>query len=187
MANYTEKIIMQTFEEMLEESPFNKITVSALIGRCDISSNTFYYHYKNIFDLLETFLLRKDEQLQMEIKDMDDWADQLKVVLHTIQKNQKQLKHVYNSISRERIENFIFTTVEERFFEYIKQCTNANVASVKNFKQISDLCCYSVVGYVLKFFWGDMKNDVDADVDSMRQTIDDILEFVRDKNSANEM
>ena len=33
MANYTEKIIMQTFEEMLEEFPFGKITVSALFAK----------------------------------------------------------------------------------------------------------------------------------------------------------
>lgn len=56
MANHTKRIIMQTFEEMLDEMPFGKITVSALVERCDISSNTFYYHFKDIYDLLEVWL-----------------------------------------------------------------------------------------------------------------------------------
>ena len=44
MALYTQKAILRAFGEMLEEMPFDKITVTALVKRCDISSNTFYYH-----------------------------------------------------------------------------------------------------------------------------------------------
>ncbi len=47
MAQYTQKAIIETFEKMLIEMPFDKITVSALVRRCEISSNTFYYHYKS--------------------------------------------------------------------------------------------------------------------------------------------
>ncbi len=187
MANFTEKLIMQTFEEMLEESPFNKITVSALTGRCEISSNTFYYHYKDIFDLLEKFLLRKSDRLQEEIEGMSDWADQLKFILHRIRKDAKLIRHIHNSVPQERLENFIFTTVEERFYAYIKQYADADVLSMKNFKQISDLCCFSIIGYIFRFFWSDMKNDVDTDVDNMKQAIDDLLDFIRNKNSADGM
>ncbi len=45
MAQYTKKAILQTFEEMLEKMPFDKMTVSAIVARCEISSNTFYYHF----------------------------------------------------------------------------------------------------------------------------------------------
>ena len=36
MALYTQKAIMRAFGEMLEEMPFDKITVTALVKRCDI-------------------------------------------------------------------------------------------------------------------------------------------------------
>ena len=55
MALYTQKTIMRAFGEMLEEMPFDKITVTALVKRCDISSNTFYYHYRDIYDLLDAW------------------------------------------------------------------------------------------------------------------------------------
>ena len=56
MAQYTQKAIIETFEKMLIEMPFDKITVSALVRRCEISSNTFYYHYSDIYDLLDVWL-----------------------------------------------------------------------------------------------------------------------------------
>ena len=53
MALYTKKLIMSTFQEMLEELSFDKITVSALVKRAGISPNTFYYHYQDIYALLD--------------------------------------------------------------------------------------------------------------------------------------
>jgi len=50
MAQYTEKLIFDTFKGMLEEMPFDKITVSSLVRRCGISPNTFYYHFDDIQD-----------------------------------------------------------------------------------------------------------------------------------------
>ena len=44
MALYTQKAILRTFQQMLEEMPFDKITVSALVRRCEISSNTYSSH-----------------------------------------------------------------------------------------------------------------------------------------------
>lgn len=60
MANYTKKAILATFESMLNDMPFEKITVSAIVAKCEISSNTFYYHYRDIYGLLEAWLEGKE-------------------------------------------------------------------------------------------------------------------------------
>ena len=52
MALDTKKLIMTTFQEMLAEMPFDKITVSALVKRAEGSPNTFYYHYQDILSLI---------------------------------------------------------------------------------------------------------------------------------------
>lgn len=67
MANYTQKAILNVFEEILHQMPFDKITVSALVAKCEISSNTFYYHYRDIYDLLETWLLTKKISWQKKL------------------------------------------------------------------------------------------------------------------------
>ena len=41
MANYTRDVIRSAFGEMLDRTPFEKITVSALIKACHIGRNTF--------------------------------------------------------------------------------------------------------------------------------------------------
>ena len=49
----TKKIIKDTFWELLEEKPYNKITVQDIVDRCHVNRNTFYYHFQDIRDLVE--------------------------------------------------------------------------------------------------------------------------------------
>ena len=48
----TKKLITDTFWQLLEEKPYNKITVQDIVDRCDVNRNTFYYHFQDIPTLL---------------------------------------------------------------------------------------------------------------------------------------
>ncbi len=89
MANYTEKAILKGFEEMLNEMSFSKITVSALISKCEISSNTFYYHYRDIYDLLDTWLDRKRDSFFLNCREMEDHFEMLKAFFRALKEHPK--------------------------------------------------------------------------------------------------
>lgn len=42
----TKEIIRDAFWELLEEKPYNKITVQDIVNRCQVNRNTFYYHFR---------------------------------------------------------------------------------------------------------------------------------------------
>ena len=48
----TKEIIKDTFWELLEEKPYNKITVQDIVNRCRVNRNTFYYHFQDIPTLM---------------------------------------------------------------------------------------------------------------------------------------
>ena len=56
MSNFTRSAILKTFDDMLESMPFEKITVSALIKTCNVSRNTFYYHFSDMDSFLKEYL-----------------------------------------------------------------------------------------------------------------------------------
>ena len=51
--NRTKKAISEVFWQLLEEKPYNKITVQNIVERCQVNRNTFYYHFQDIPDLTE--------------------------------------------------------------------------------------------------------------------------------------
>ena len=52
MAGFTKEIIIQTLLELLNEKPLAKITVKDIVERCGVNRNTFYYHFRDIPDVM---------------------------------------------------------------------------------------------------------------------------------------
>lgn len=46
-------ILSQTFQELLEVKPFKSITVKNITDRCNLSRQTFYRHFEDIYQLIE--------------------------------------------------------------------------------------------------------------------------------------
>ena len=80
MALYTKKLIMTTFQEMLAEMPFDKITVSALVKRAGGSPNTFYYHYQDIYALLDDWFQKQVDAL-VPVGEPIEWKPVTKNIL----------------------------------------------------------------------------------------------------------
>ncbi|MGN0178770.1 MAG: TetR/AcrR family transcriptional regulator C-terminal domain-containing protein [Monoglobaceae bacterium] len=167
MANYTVKAIMKNFEEMLIEMPFSKVTVSALVERCEISSNTFYYHFRDIYELLNAWLTVKEKKYINIADGIPDWPESLKLVLKVMQENSKLVYHIFDSIPRDRLERFVFGWGQEKFYEVAKERIGDAIVSEIFVQKLAGFYCYSVFGFVLKFLWDHMKADVDEAVNQL--------------------
>lgn len=183
MANYTQKAIVQTFEDMLREMPFDKITVSAIVARCEISSNTFYYHFRDIYDLLESWLDIKQSKYLRDKGLMEHWNDTLKVILHDVQNNKELVNHVFDSISRDRLERYVFNTLEATIYHLVQEKAEGTPVTEELQQMIASSCCYTLLGFLIKFIWNDMKADVEESVDRLDKVFDGVVEYVIKKNS----
>ena len=53
MQKNTKELISIAFLKLLNEKPFDKITIKDIVVECNINRNTFYYYYSDVYDLLE--------------------------------------------------------------------------------------------------------------------------------------
>lgn len=166
MASLTQKAIMQAFKELLETTPFDKITVSAITKRCEIHHNTFYYHYKDIYDLLEIWLGEVLGPFSREEMD-GDWTNNAKAFLHTCREQRSIVYHIFNSLSRDQLERYVFTLADDVFRRYVNlQASGCNI-SEERVEDITKICRYAIFGYYLEFLWNGMEGDIDAGVDKV--------------------
>lgn len=48
----TKKLIVQSFLELAKHKPIDKITVTGIVEKCNISRQGFYYHFQYIIDVI---------------------------------------------------------------------------------------------------------------------------------------
>ena len=86
-------VIADTFSEMLEKEDIDKITVTRLIAQCHISRQTFYYHFKDIMDVLEWTFRRATQELVEQSLNAKDRLKALTAYITFVRQNRTKLKN----------------------------------------------------------------------------------------------
>ena len=100
-------VIADTFSQMLDKEDIDKITVTKLIGECHISRQTFYYHFKDIMDVLEWTFKRATEELVQRSLKAEDNIVALKEFAIFIRQNRTKLERLLYSRRWVEIENLL--------------------------------------------------------------------------------
>ncbi len=51
-SNITKRALAAALRELMEEMPFDKIQIAQICERCDMNRKSFYYHFKDKYDLV---------------------------------------------------------------------------------------------------------------------------------------
>lgn len=95
---YTKKVIKESLIELLQSKEIHQITVTNICKKAEINRGTFYLHYKDAFDLLQSM---EDELFNQVIEyinetQVEDYADLLLIkVLELIKENKDLCKILF--------------------------------------------------------------------------------------------
>ena len=56
-SNITKKALAAALKELMEEMPFEKIGIGDICERCGMHRKSFYYHFKDKYDLVVHYTL----------------------------------------------------------------------------------------------------------------------------------
>ena len=108
---------MDVFDQLLEEKPFGKITVKELVERCGVNRNTFYYHFRDIPDLLESMVKEKADEIIRHHDQLWSIMDCLQLMIQYCAAHRRAILHIYHSIQRDvfvdNLERLAVYAVEE--------------------------------------------------------------------------
>lgn len=180
MKQYTKMAILQSFEHLLEDQAFDKITVSALIRDCGISRNTFYYHFKDVYDLLEAWLSR---QLGQHLQNGSGLSLQegTKALLHACVEKKRVIYNILNSLSRDQLERYLFNSPNDYIISYVRGEAEGRSVRETDVKELADFCRFAFAGYFLRFVWNDMQDDIDSTVDQLAALFSEFVTQALDK------
>lgn len=140
MTQFTSKAIEESFIRLLNERPLDKITIKDIVDDCGISRNTFYYHFQDITALLEHILNADVERVLSQHLDMDSWEDGFISAARFALENKRLVYHIYNSVSRERVERYLYSIAGEVMRLYVSRITEQveHAAHKKNISRRSE-------------------------------------------------
>ena len=121
MAQHTKNAIRRGFMELLNQRPFDKISVVDIAQHCEINRNTFYYYYEDIFALVEDVLEEERLRIRSEFQSCDNWEEVYLACTDFLQKNKRAVSHLVQSANRERLERYIYRSTLESMTALVRR------------------------------------------------------------------
>ncbi len=176
MSEITKKALATSLKKLLSKKELSKITISNITDDCGVNRQTFYYHFKDVYDLLEWIYLNEVIQ-SMDGKDTyNNWQQGFLSIFKYILENKEFVKNTYNSISRDYFLRFIYTQTAILLMNVIdEQAKDINVSD-EDKKFIANFYKYAFVGIIQDWIEDGMKEEPENIINKLNHIIEGNLE-----------
>lgn len=152
MAKQTQKFIMSTFMQLLENESLDKITVRDIVEECEINRNTFYYHYSDIYDLLDdVFRIEAEKFLEQDVDDNTTFGEEYARAAQFVLKYRKAILHIYDSKKRDVLENYLETLAFSFINRFVKKESECYGLSDDDVNYITGFYTHAIVGNTIEW------------------------------------
>lgn len=159
MSQITKRAMEASLKKLLLEKPLDKITINDITTDCGINRMTFYYHFKDIYDLVEWSCEEDAAKALAGNKTYDTWQQGLLEIFREVKNNKPFIMNVYRSVSREQVESYLFKVTYDLLLNVVnEEAAGMNVTEdAKAF--IAHFYKYAFVGIMLDWIRGNMKEE----------------------------
>ncbi len=160
MAQFTKQAIMQTFMLLIDEKPFDKITVTDIVERCGINRNTFYYHYPDLYALVDDLFRSEAKKIIDAQKDYAAWMGGFLAAVEFTLDNKRAILNIYNSVSRDRLEKYLYDVAKSTITQFVREQAEGLDAAEEDIETLSMFYSVALAGLAAKWLQSGMKNDI---------------------------
>lgn len=175
MSHFTKDAIMESFLKLLEEKRLDKITVKDIVLDCGVSRKTFYYYFDDIYDLLEKCLADKAAESSSRVSDFESFEKELLNLADFVMKHEKAMYHIYYSVSRDKLEDYLYDGSVDTITQIIKKKSIGTDCNEEDIEIVSILCTNAFTSSVLRWIKDGMKSDLGHILKRITLMFDDAL------------
>lgn len=110
MAQMTKLALAESLKQLMAERTLDKITVKEVVARCGVNRQTFYYHFRDIYHLLDWMFVNEGQEFLQKYPDIhtsDDGQTAIRSLCIYLQDNREVMLNIYNSLGRELLDKYL--------------------------------------------------------------------------------
>jgi len=159
LSQITKRALEASLKNLLLQKSLDKITINDIAEDCGINRMTFYYHFKDIYDLIEWSCVEDATKALEGKKTYDTWQQGFLQIFEAVKANKPFIINVYRSVSREQVELYLYKVTYNLLFNVVNEEAGDMEVSEEDKAFIANCYKYAFVGLMLDWIRGDMKED----------------------------
>ncbi|WP_444659010.1 TetR/AcrR family transcriptional regulator [Caproiciproducens sp. R2] len=171
MSQTTKRALEASLKNLLLQKPLDKITINDITEDCGISRMTFYYHFRDIFDLVEWSCVEDATKALEGKKTYDTWQQGFLQIFEAVLANKPFIMNVYHSVSREQVEIYLYRLTYDLLIGVVEEKAEGMAVRDEDKKFIADFYKYGFVGLMLDWIKNGMKEEPQTIIDRLSSLV----------------
>ena len=96
VSQLTKRALAESLKALLAQKPLSKITISDITAHCGMNRMTFYYHFQDIYDLIDWICQEEGGRALQGRKDYRTWQEGFTALCHAVIENRTFIEGVYH-------------------------------------------------------------------------------------------
>lgn len=151
MSNLTKKALAESLKKLMEITPLAKITIRDIVSACEMNRRTFYYHFQDIYALLEWIFKNEVVIAMEENKTCKTWQEGFLSIFYYLSANRKIVLNTYNSIGRDKLESHLYSAVYTLVLDVVNEIIIGLEVSEKEKLFVVNFYKVALVGLLLEW------------------------------------
>lgn len=186
MATMTKRAMEASLKKLLLEKPLEKITIKDITDDCGMSRMTFYYHFQDIYDLVEWACAEDAKRFLEGKRSLTTWQEGYLAVLEEIKNDAPFILNVYRSVSHDKLEAYLHKVCYELLYAVVCEEAEGTSASEEDKIFVANLYKYAFVGLLIDWVQTGMREEERVIVDKLSAVMEgrfgQALEALTQKN-----
>lgn len=167
----TKKKLADALKMLMSERAFEKITIQDIVDMCGMNRRTFYYHFQDIYELLDWFY-HEEALKELAINSTyETWPNELLYLFHYFEANKKITLCAFKSLGRAYLEDFIYKNV----FRVVKNIVYGLASDLEVKEEKKDFLAHyytvSLAGVLTHWIQGNFSPSPEELTDMIRETL----------------
>lgn len=162
MSQMTKRALAASLKKLLADRPLDKVTVTDIAEDCGVGRQTFYYHFEDIYGLVEWIYTSEAGQALAGNKTHATWQEGYLRIFEYVKANRVFVRATYHSAGREHLIRYIYGETYQLLSGVVEELARGIPVRDEDKNFIANFYKYAFAGLLLDWVAAGMKEDPEA-------------------------
>lgn len=168
----TKRALGESLKELMQATPLSKISVGDITTHCGINRQTFYYHFKDKYDLVSWVYYTETRPYMTALSDRAHWAEGLCQICHYLRNNKKFYINALNTPGQNSFEEILTDFAHNLIRSLLDELKGDKIVSEKDLEFIANFYSLAFVAVIVKWAQHGMREDPDYYIYRIQDLVD---------------
>lgn len=180
MPNRTKEMLAESLMKLLARRTLDKITIQDIVDDCGYNRQTFYYHFHDIYDLIDWIFAAQTQELIEKCRACGSLDVGVEAVIAYMRENRRLILNVLRSVNGEKLLDNLYGSAQSIVLSALENHPGVQELSAEYRELVAEGFKYALAGLLIDWMRAGIPEDLVNKVRTMKAVYIGALEYALD-------